>query len=479
MQSGSASKKSQQQARAYVPSVYVPQNNPPAYAPHVQPSAPPGSPNVTPASSSTSSNNGLWECDTCTFINKQHESICKACHTARPSNQAPSYQASQQPYVPSSSQQQQYSPQPPATQSYVYHPPAQAPVPLPKPYVPQSSTQSSTMSQTSNNVDSNMQTFRVLIPSGMQPGQQIRVETGSTNPPPTIVTIPTQNSWGRTPDGKSYFDVQLRKEAPAVIQGSFVSPSYSNTNAGGSYTQTNQYTPGHSQATYNPSHSQAGPQAPSHSVTMSTYQAPVSSSSSRAVIWPEHVTLSAKTLVLKEQSMSYSGDDAQIKDTNGNIVFYVHAELMTMSQRRYLVDTRGQKIGQLRHKKTPGLHPTVYIGTTSNEKKSYVKMSGMLNPVKCDASVYVDDKKIGKVSGNWRAKKFTITIDGSVAANVLRKRTMSSIFMGADTYCIDIQPGADVAFISLIAIALDELYNDERGGRQGGGGIGGSFGPGW
>jgi hypothetical protein len=55
---------------------------------------------------------------------------------------------------------------------------------------------------------------------------------------------------------------------------------------------------------------------------------------------------------------------------------------------------------------------------------------------------------------------------------------MSSMFMGADTYCIDVEPGVDVAFVSLIAVALDELYNDDRGGRTGGG-IGGSFGPGW
>jgi len=178
--------------------------------------------------------------------------------------------------------------------------------------------------------------------------------------------------------------------------------------------------------------------------------------------------------------MSYSGDDAQIKDANGNIVFYVKAELMTMSQRRFMVDTRGKKVGQLRHKKTPGLHPTVYVGTPSDEKKCSVKMSGMLDPFNCDAKIMLgENKKIGKISGNWRAKKFAITIDGSVVAKVLRKRTMSSMFMGADTYCIDVQPGVDLAFVSLIAIALDELYNDQKGGRQGGGGIGGSFGPGW
>lgn len=107
-------------------------------------------------------------------------------------------------------------------------------------------------------------------------------------------------------------------------------------------------------------------------------------------------------------------------------------------------------------------------------------MSGMLDPFNCDASILLGaSNKIGKIKGNWRAKKFSITIDGSVVAKVSKKRTMSSMFMGADTYCIDVQPGVDVAFVSLLVVALDELYNDDRGGRQGGGGIGGSFGPGW
>jgi uncharacterized protein YxjI len=319
-----------------------------------------------------------------------------------------------------------------------------------------------------------MQMFRVLIPSGMEAGQRIKVETGSTNPPPSVVVIPARSRWGYTPQGQSYFDVQLPKEPqapkPTVIQGSFIAPLNTNTNTS-SYTQPTN-APSHSQTT-------AKPQAQSHSVTSSHQAPPPSRISSPAIIWPQHVTSSAKTLVLKERSMSYSGDDAQIKDDNGNIVFYVQAELMTMSQRRYLVDTRGQKIGSLRHKKTPGLHPTVYIGTTSDEKKCSVKMSGMLDPFNCNASILLGpNNKIGKISGNWRAKKFSITLNGNLAAKVLRKRTMSSMFMGADTYCIDVEPGVDVAFVSLIAVALDELYNDDRGGRTGGG-IGGSFGPGW
>ena len=38
--------------------------------------------------------------------------------------------------------------------------------------------------------------------------------------------------------------------------------------------------------------------------------------------------------------------------------------------------------------------------------------------------------------------------------------------MGADSYCIDIQPGVDLVFVSLLVVALDELYHDKKGGMQ-------------
>ena len=51
---------------------------------------------------------------------------------------------------------------------------------------------------------------------------------------------------------------------------------------------------------------------------------------------------------------------------------------------------------------------------------------------------------------------------------------MQSMFMGADSYCIDVQAGVDLVFVSLLAIALDELYHDKKGGMQSsmGGGYG-------
>merc|ERR1712176_940083 len=102
-------------------------------------------------------------------------------------------------------------------------------------------------------------------------------------------------------------------------------------------------------------------------------------------------------------------------------------------------DSEGNVIAQLR-RQVMGLIPTVYIGTPQNEKKVTVKSTGILNPLQCNASITIDGKKVGKVEGNWRAKKFTIRIDDVVVATIGRKRTIASTFVGADSYSISVNP---------------------------------------
>lgn len=57
-------------------------------------------------------------------------------------------------------------------------------------------------------------------------------------------------------------------------------------------------------------------------------------------------------------------------------MFTINAQLVTMSARRTLTDSNGTALGQLRRKKTPGLHATYYLGTMNDEKKCAVKAKG-------------------------------------------------------------------------------------------------------
>ena len=83
-----------------------------------------------------------------------------------------------------------------------------------------------------------------------------------------------------------------------------------------------------------------------------------------------------------------------------------------------------------------------------------------MNPTKCDADIYVGNNVVGEVSGNWRAKSYTVTIDGNQVAEVKRKTGAAGHLLDADSYYIDMVAGVDAAFMSMVVIALDELYHD-------------------
>ena len=85
-----------------------------------------------------------------------------------------------------------------------------------------------------------------------------------------------------------------------------------------------------------------------------------------------------------------------------------------------------------------------------------------MNPMKCDADIYLGNTIIGEASGNWRAKSFKIDLNGRQVATISRKTGIMGRILDADSYIIEIVAGVDTAFISMIVIALDEIYHDEE-----------------
>lgn len=146
-------------------------------------------------------------------------------------------------------------------------------------------------------------------------------------------------------------------------------------------------------------------------------------------IAPETVCSSPTTLILKEKAAwkSLTDDSGKITDPDGNLVFNIDASYLTMSGRRALKDASGKEVGQVRHKKTPGLHPAMYVGTMDDEKKCMVKTKGLLNPTKCDADIYIGDKVVGEASGNWRAKQFSFTLDGKEVSRSINSRVLVAL----------------------------------------------------
>jgi uncharacterized protein YxjI len=178
-------------------------------------------------------------------------------------------------------------------------------------------------------------------------------------------------------------------------------------------------------------------------------------------IAPQTVVSGPTTLVIKERKgPSLTGDSGKIKDDKGNLIYEIDAKHLTISGRRVLLDASGKQIAQGRGKKMPGIHPAMYIGPMDDEKKCMVKVKGMLDITKTDADIYMDDKVIGEVSGNWRAKSFKVSIEGKEVATIERKTGVTGHLLDADSYTVEIAAGVDTAFICMVVISLDELYHD-------------------
>lgn len=179
-----------------------------------------------------------------------------------------------------------------------------------------------------------------------------------------------------------------------------------------------------------------------------------------APIAPHLMTSEPTKFILKEKVASLSGDSAKVMDESGSVIFTIDAKLMSISERRRLLNSDGKEIAQLRRKRSPGLHSMVYFGTQENEKLCAVKSKGTLDITKSDADIYLGKEIIGEISGNWKAKRYTVKIQGNEVASFERYTTTQSIFLGTDTYQLDLKAGVDAVFMVLIAISLDEIYHD-------------------
>eukprot|EP00184_Porphyridium_aerugineum_P008043 CAMPEP_0184692142 /NCGR_PEP_ID=MMETSP0313-20130426/748_1 /TAXON_ID=2792 /ORGANISM="Porphyridium aerugineum, Strain SAG 1380-2" /LENGTH=200 /DNA_ID=CAMNT_0027149951 /DNA_START=109 /DNA_END=711 /DNA_ORIENTATION=- len=192
-----------------------------------------------------------------------------------------------------------------------------------------------------------------------------------------------------------------------------------------------------------------------------TPQAPINPLST-SFFSPIHAT----DISIKEKGLSFTGDSSSVTDAKTNQpLFQIKASMVSMSQRRSLTDNSGKEIGQVRLRKSPGLHRACYIGTANDEKLVCLKTTGSLNITKCDAEILdKNDKEIGKIHGDWRAKHYEIEINHQVVA-LCKRSSMNAagLLFDADSYHVHIAPNVCAAFVTFLVLGMDELYHDNPG----------------
>ncbi|KAI6698583.1 hypothetical protein NL676_018702 [Syzygium grande] len=124
--------------------------------------------------------------------------------------------------------------------------------------------------------------------------------------------------------------------------------------------------------------------------------------------------------------MTLSDGNPVVTDNNGNLIFKVKGALLTLHDRKVLSDASGQPILTFRKK----------VCSLMNEDVSDFK-------VKC----------------SWFDRSCVIYAGGSsnIVAQMHKKTSIQSLFLGKDKFMVTIYPNIDYAFIITLIVILDEI----------------------
>lgn len=185
-----------------------------------------------------------------------------------------------------------------------------------------------------------------------------------------------------------------------------------------------------------------------------------------AAISVEHCDQVPTVLVMKEKFWSLSGDSFKILDAQSrDVAFQIKGKAISLRDKKQLMDANGNEIARFQSKLL-SFYKTfrVYIPSKEEEvmeiknKIAFLKskMEATINNI-CDHGKPMTIEAVG----DWRDKNVVISEKGGrELATITRKCNLKNIVLEDQTYYIRINSGVDKAMIVLLALAFDELEND-------------------
>ncbi|MCL7021518.1 hypothetical protein MKW94_005520 [Papaver nudicaule] len=180
--------------------------------------------------------------------------------------------------------------------------------------------------------------------------------------------------------------------------------------------------------------------------------------------YPVDLTISKKTLSITEGNFG-------VFDINGNNILKVKGTLLSIRDRRVLVDAAGVPLVSLQQKIfTCHRRWQVYRGDSSDSKNLLfsVKKSKLLQ-IKTKLHVFLASNTAEevcdfKIKGSYYERSCVICHGDSknIIAQMHKKHTVRSIVLGKDTYSITVYPNVDYAFIVALCVVLNEINMDRK-----------------
>ncbi|XP_004492957.1 protein LURP-one-related 10-like [Cicer arietinum] len=198
--------------------------------------------------------------------------------------------------------------------------------------------------------------------------------------------------------------------------------------------------------------------------------APMMPPSSPAIFGPQYCAPYPLDLAVVKKVMTISDGNFTVTDVNGNIVFKVKGSLLTLRDRRVLVDAAGYPIVTLR-RKIVTMHDRweAYRGESTDAKDLIftLKRSSLIQ-FKTKLDVFLagntkEDVCDFKVKGSWLERSCIVYAGESnnIVAQMHKKHTLKSVLIDKDHFMVTVYPNVDYAFIVALIVILDEINDDE------------------
>eukprot|EP00181_Compsopogon_caeruleus_P004433 CAMPEP_0184679840 /NCGR_PEP_ID=MMETSP0312-20130426/2716_1 /TAXON_ID=31354 /ORGANISM="Compsopogon coeruleus, Strain SAG 36.94" /LENGTH=188 /DNA_ID=CAMNT_0027129561 /DNA_START=121 /DNA_END=687 /DNA_ORIENTATION=+ len=171
-------------------------------------------------------------------------------------------------------------------------------------------------------------------------------------------------------------------------------------------------------------------------------------------------------LILKEKVFSLSGDTFVVKDHTGRDIFMVEGHAISMSDRKSMKAADGTEVAELREKAI-SMHKGQDVVDPDGNFLFTVRKSGMIQMFSSELEIYLGDgdREVDfDIKGDFREKSFKVTSrsSGEEILDISRKGfNAANLIFDSDSYVISVPAGGDMAFAALVAIAVDEICQED------------------
>jgi uncharacterized protein YxjI len=156
-----------------------------------------------------------------------------------------------------------------------------------------------------------------------------------------------------------------------------------------------------------------------------------------------------------------------VTDVNDTVIFKVKEKLISLHDKRTLLDASGNPIATVAEKViTMHNKHYVYRGASTDDKDLLftVKRSSMFQ-LKASLDVFLaTNTKMSapdfKVKGSWSERSCVVYAGDNIIAQMHRKTTIKSVFMGKDKFMLTVYPNIDYAFVTALVIVLDDINGE-------------------